>query len=642
MTAGSSGSKASTVGQRSWLIQYFLDFKVLGDNPFAFWVVQFINLLDSLAYFAVLGVGTLFLNQTIGMDKVNTGYVFTAFTTLITLSLFVAGAVTDSLGIKRSLLIAQGIALVTRVAIAACGLMPGLPGRGWIVAAALVLSAPGAAMTQTVFQAANKRFSSRKSRSASFNIWYLIMNVGAMAGGLAIDLVRVNLGISLSWIFVLGAAAAGLNVMVTVLFVRKTARVLEEGEEPEVEAADDAPKKGGFQILREVVRESAFWRFIVLMVAVLGVRAVFAYMYLLMPQYWVEVIEQTGSAKTDQGLLQAINPVLIVGGLILFIPIANRFNVFKMLVTGAFISAASLLVLMLPWQWFGPTMAQGYFAMAVVMLIVLSIGELAWSPKLTEYTAAIAPHGQEGTYLGLSMMPWFVAKLAVSAMSGHMLVRWVPEGRGLETMCTGSVSFWDSPEAMWTVLFVWAVLGPALALLLKRWLTEGADLEPAVKSTPESTRRFRLWAGAFTLVFASGCGFFFYSNASVTSAQIPGPDGKPLPSSVRTVQEAQTCGCYFADRGSLGTKLCKQAQPADLADEDAQKAYHEVCLKEWFADPVAKCASLCDSAKADEKAGTSTDQSRSECLSNCKIMAEAPRVTPDQTGYCAKRVVDLQ
>lgn len=634
MTTGMAAPPLEPERKRSWIVQYFLDFKVLGDNPFAFWVVQFVNLLDSIAYFAVLSAVTLFLTQTIALDKVTTGYVVTAFTTLITLSLFVAGAVTDSLGIKRSLFIAQGINLATRVAIAVAGLMPGLPGRWWIVAAALVISAPGAAMTQTVFQAANKRFSSRKSRSASFNIWYLIMNVGAMAGGLSIDVVRVDLNVSLAWIFVMAACAAGLNVIVSVLFVRNTDRVVEEGEAPDVESA--GPKKGGLQILREVVRESAFWRFIVLMVAVLGVRAVFAYMYLLMPQYWVEVIEQTGSAKTDQGFLQAINPVLIIGGLILFIPIANRFNVFKMLVVGAFISAASILVLVLPWQWFGPTMAQGYFAMAVVMLVFLSLGELMWSPKLTEYTAAIAPQGQEGTYLGLSMMPWFVAKLAVSAMSGHMLERWVPEGRGLQTMCTTEVGFWDSPEAMWSVLFVWAVLGPILALALKGWLTKGADLEPAVKATPESTRRFRMGALAAAVVLLGGCTAFFYSNAKVSAPAVAGADGKPLPENVRNEQEAQTCGCFFADRKSLGSELCRSAEPKDLADDAARKTFREGCLKEWFADPMAKCPSLCASI------GAGAADATKDCMARCEIMAQAPRVAPSQTDWCATRVTALE
>ena len=44
----STADAATPEHKPNWLKQYFLDFKVLGDNPFAFWVVQFINLLDSL------------------------------------------------------------------------------------------------------------------------------------------------------------------------------------------------------------------------------------------------------------------------------------------------------------------------------------------------------------------------------------------------------------------------------------------------------------------------------------------------------------------------------------------------------------------------------------------------------------------
>jgi hypothetical protein len=71
--------------------------------------------------------------------------------------------------------------------------------------------------------------------------------------------------------------------------------------------------------------------------------------------------------------------------------------------------------------------AGAHYMMAILCMVLLSIGEVIWSPKLNEYTAAIAPPGQEGTYLGLTMVPWFLAKTVVSVLSGHMLQRWSPE-----------------------------------------------------------------------------------------------------------------------------------------------------------------------------------------------------------------------
>jgi hypothetical protein len=126
-------------------------------------------------------------------------------------------------------------------------------------------------------------------------------------------------------------------------------------------------------------------------------------------------------------------------------------------------------------------------------MVLLSIGEVIWSPKLSEYTAAIAPEGQEGTYLGLSMLPWFAAKTVVSFFSGHMLGQWCPEtvnGQPLhDALQAGTVPFWHTPEAMWLILGLWAMSGPILAYMFKGWLTKGARFhtneQPAAAAATE-------------------------------------------------------------------------------------------------------------------------------------------------------------
>ena len=104
------------------------------------------------------------------------------------------------------------------------------------------------------------------------------------------------------------------------------------------------------------------------------------------------------------------------------------------------------------------------------------------SPKLNEYIAEIAPAGQECSYLGMSMVPWFAAKLVVGAISGHLLMRWVPEGIGAQLQA-GTLAFWDRPEAMWLILFAWAISGPLIALLFRGWFS--AVLKPTAEPEPE-------------------------------------------------------------------------------------------------------------------------------------------------------------
>jgi MFS family permease len=455
---------------------YFLDFKVLKDCPREYWTIQAINLLDSLAYFAFLNIAVVFLSQNIGLSDVRAGYVFAIFTTTTTLMLFFSGFITDSLGIRKALYLAMALLLISRGGIVLCGFFPGIPHRTALIWPLFLLLAPGTAMVQTVFQAAIRRYTSNRSRSAGFSMWYLVMNIGAALGGFAIDFVRLTLKMNNTWIVNIGVLGAVLCTLLTLLFIRNELQAHAPGEPAEVEE-EAKERKMPWQILREVVVQSSFWRFLVLVSCLIGVRAVFLYMALLQPKYWLRVIGD----NAPMGLFQAINPILIVVGLILFIPIANKFNIYRMLVFGGVISSISLFALVMPWRWFSESTAMAYTTMTYIQLVVLSIGEIIWSPKLQEYTAAVAPPGQEGSYLGMSLLPYFVAKTFISLASGHMLLRFCPEGI-LPQIQAGTLSFWRSPEAMWLILGAFALLGLGVAIAAKGWLTRGVNLDPVSTS----------------------------------------------------------------------------------------------------------------------------------------------------------------
>ena len=351
-------------------------------------------------------------------------------------------------------------------------------GWAWLVLAILfILQAPFLALGQTAFQAANKRYTSKKSRGAGFNLWYLFMNVGAVLAGLLIDLLHHWLHLPRVHVFTTGIGTAVICIIVILLFVKRETQLYGEGEDPKEKEEDDkkALEKpmSPWTNAKLVLSEPVFWRFTLLITLLLGVRSVFLYMHLLMPKFWLRVI----GPDAYIGTLEMINPILVVIGLILLIPILSKFSVYKMLVYGAMISALSLFVLAIP--------ATGHscYTISILCLIVLTIGEVIWSPRLTEYTAAIAPKGQEGTYLGLSMVPYFFAKTIVGFASGHMLERWVREPKdeaGLElryALEAGEIGFWDSPSAMWLLLAIPALGGPFIALMLKGFFTKGAHFE---------------------------------------------------------------------------------------------------------------------------------------------------------------------
>ncbi len=464
-----SGTSPATPPRSNPFVRYFSDFQVLRETRSEYWGVQFVNMLDCIAFFSILTIAVVLLSEDFGFSDERAGYVVTLYGATTTICLFFSGTVTDWLGIRISLYVAMIGQLITRLAVVVLALNPDIPNRDTLVWIAFFTMAPFVAMVQTVFQAANKRFTTSRSRGAGFNLWYLFMNIGAAAAGYLIDIVRRFMGLENAHIFSYGVFAAIACMVITFLMIRREEQLLGEGETlPEPDLNKPKPRNP-FQIAGAVLRESVFWRFLALASLLVGVRAVFLYMHILWPKFWLRVI----GPEALIGTLSSINPVLVIFGLILIIPLLQRFNVYSMLVYGAMISAMSLFVLAIP-SW-------GYqtYVISICALIVLTIGEVVWSPRLNEYTAAIAPEGQEGTYLGLSMVPYFLAKTTVSLLSGHMLTRWVPEfpeGEPIlaDRLAAGEIPFWDSPSALWIILGAFALAGPIIGVIFRRWFTKGA------------------------------------------------------------------------------------------------------------------------------------------------------------------------
>src|ERR1039457_7644273 len=61
-----------------------------------------------------------------------------------------------------------------------------------------------------------------------------------------------------------------------------------------------------------------------------------------------------------------------------------------------------------------PGSVNPYYVMIFLFVVLLSIGEAFYSPRLYEYTAAIAPKGQDAYYIAMSSLPFFLAKLGVA------------------------------------------------------------------------------------------------------------------------------------------------------------------------------------------------------------------------------------
>jgi MFS family permease len=156
--------------------------------------------------------------------------------------------------------------------------------------------------------------------------------------------------------------------------------------------------------------------------------------------------------------------------------ISQRFSAYRMVVVGSAISAGSVFIMALPTAWFQPLangamgelighkwlglsgMVHPYYIMIFLFVVVLSVGESIWSPRLYEYTAAIAPKGREASYMSLSYLPFLVAKVFVGMMSGPMLAQYCPaQGARASYM-------------LWTFIATMSIITPLGLIAFKRFI----------------------------------------------------------------------------------------------------------------------------------------------------------------------------
>jgi dipeptide/tripeptide permease len=164
-----------------------------------------------------------------------------------------------------------------------------------------------------------------------------------------------------------------------------------------------------------------------------------------------------------------------VVGLIVLIPVINRFATVKLIIVGMAISAASLLVMAVPLEWILAipgihNVTQAYFFIIVTQILVFAIGELIFSPRFTEYIASVAPKDKVSSYMALSALPSFISKPINGFVSGILISRYCYDGIRPKIE-TGNIAYHESPEFMWLLYLLLAVLSPIAVIALRNFIT---------------------------------------------------------------------------------------------------------------------------------------------------------------------------
>ena len=415
-------------------------FTVLKGAVRELWVIFGMKILAIVAYGLVNSTLVLWLSKDLGYSDVDAGIVVATWSTFMTAFTVMVGSLVDAIGLRKAFLIGFGACILAR------GFMTFFVARWLVLPAGLLPLALGEALMTPVMVAAVKKYATTDQRSISFSLFYAMMNVGFAISGWTFDKVRRTLGeyghfvvpvlgsdlSTYRTLILLGFLFTIPNLLLVYFFLRGNVEVTDEGvqfkeEKPKYPRADfvtatlyafrDALKDWG-KIFANLWTQPAFYRFLIFLTIVVGVRLVFYHFHYTYPKYG---IRERGEGAPIGRLFGVLNPVLIVILAPVVGALTQKFSAYKTVIIGSFIAGVSVLFMAMPPAWFQP-LADGWlgdmiahkwldvdpsvavnplYVSIFIAVVLLSVGEAFYSPRLYEYPAAIAPKGQEASYMAL-------------------------------------------------------------------------------------------------------------------------------------------------------------------------------------------------------------------------------------------------
>ena len=499
--------------------------KGLRQSPIDMWLLFTYNIIEYTAYAAMNMSLALWLSADCGVGDLGAGGYIMAWSVFLSVVGMVTGAVVDTIGVKKTLMISIGFLIMSRFFMSFIT----DPNVGFVLG--LVPMAIGFAIVGPLISVAIKRFTTKETAAMGFGLFYVLMNLGFAFGGFMFDGVRdhlstkndvgkiinENAGLDLLGIhfstyqmfFVIGLGFTFVSLLVA-SFIKGNIELNDDGTISEI------PKKelgSGFaaiknsaldvwEMIKKVVVEKLFWVYIGMLSLTLFVRFVFFHFAYTFPKYGISVLGEGAKIGNVYGVL---NPLLIIFLVPLVAYFTKKTSSYKMLIIGSLVSSLSCSIAVIPGKvfagltntlfgelifikWLG--LAENTEALAanpptpeywplIIFIIIFTIGEAIWSPRLMQFTAEIAPKGKEGTYIALSILPWFAAKFVAGPMSGLLIKYYTPFENGHPL----------PPADDYTMVWVWiggmALITPVALIAFGKFFLR--ILVPEENQAPEET-----------------------------------------------------------------------------------------------------------------------------------------------------------
>jgi len=404
----------------------------------AFWVANFTELFERLAYYGASAVLAIYLTEQVHFSKELTGWMMGTFGFVVWFLPVLGGALADRFGFRRALMFAYlvmtvGYFLLGSLSASWMQTARQVLGDKWLVLGILMIPALGPAVVKPCVAGTTARASKENVRSIGYSIYYTIVNIGGTLGPIMAWLVRKQLGLGMENVFRVSALSVFLMFWVTLVFFREPVR---SGEEKVSSIA---------VALKNMIVALSNFRFVLFLVIFSSFYIVFWQEFISAPLFLRGYVDPNANAD----LILSVDALAVICFQILVSYLTRNIPAFPAMTLGLVISSLSWLILAIHPTTIG----------LIVALVVLALGEMTQSARYYDYVSRLAPPGQQGLYMGCSFLPIAIGYFIAGPLGGYLLYYF------------GDVL--HQPQRMWWVVTGIGLMGAVLMLIYDKIFKPG-------------------------------------------------------------------------------------------------------------------------------------------------------------------------
>lgn len=381
--------------------------------PSLFWVANLIELFERWAWYGIYTGFAIFLVDStdtgaLGFNQAQKGLIMGIGTALLYLLPFITGAIADKIGYKKVLFLSFLLYFT------GFWMMISFESFG-MVFFSFIWICIGGAWFKPIISAVVARTTDEETSSIGFGIFYMMVNIGGFIGPFIAGLV---MGKGWNYVFYLSMAAVVLNSLITLLFFK----------EPIVKEKGTTLGSSILQAFRNIYMIILDWKYVLFLVIMVLFWTAFNQLYYSFPVFvedWVNSADIYRSLHsifpsfaegigTGQGTIPTItiasmDAFFIIAFQLVVSALVMRFRPLSAMMGGILVLAGGLGLMF--------SMNSGW--MVLFGVLVFALGEMASSPKFTEYIGRIAPEDKKGLYMGTSFLPIGASHLLAGWISGR-------------------------------------------------------------------------------------------------------------------------------------------------------------------------------------------------------------------------------